>query len=97
LLPKLAGDFDWINAGLLPPSLLVADTVNCAVVGTAQRDREFIARLAAKRARLHNCLREITKIEKQPQAKYKDAGIAEPNAAIGELNLRKFIVVLGRE
>jgi hypothetical protein len=44
-----------------------------------------------------NCLREITKIEKQPQAKYKDAGIAEPNAAIGELNLRKFIVVLGRE
>jgi hypothetical protein len=40
---------------------------------------------------------EITKIEKQPRAKYKDAGIAEPNAAIGELNLRKFIVVLGRE
>jgi hypothetical protein len=40
---------------------------------------------------------EITKIEKQPPAKYKDAGIAELNAAIGELNLRKFIVVLGRE
>ena len=37
----------------LPPSLLIADAVNRAVMGATKRDREFIARLAAERARLH--------------------------------------------
>jgi hypothetical protein len=53
LLPKLAGNFNWINAGLLPPSLFIADTVNCAVMDAAEWNCEFITRLAAERSGLH--------------------------------------------
>jgi hypothetical protein len=53
LFPKLAGDLDRINAGLLPPGLLVADAVNRAVMRAAQWDGEFIAGFAAERARLN--------------------------------------------
>jgi hypothetical protein len=51
--PKLAGNFEGIDAGFLPPSFLVTRPMDCAVMGAAKRDREFIARLAAKRPRLH--------------------------------------------
>ena len=51
--PKIVGDLDGVDAGLLPPSFLVAGAMNFTVMGAAKRDSEFIARLAAKRARLH--------------------------------------------
>jgi hypothetical protein len=51
--PKLPGDFDGIDAGLLPPGFLVTSPMNCAMVDAAKRNGEFIAGLAAKRARLH--------------------------------------------
>jgi hypothetical protein len=50
--PKLAGDLKGINASLLPPGLLVAGTMRRAVMRAAKGDGEFIAGLAAKRARL---------------------------------------------
>jgi hypothetical protein len=53
VLPKLAGHFEGINPGLLPPDLLVSGPVNRPVVGAAQRDSELIAGLAAQRPRLH--------------------------------------------
>jgi hypothetical protein len=53
LFPKLAGDLERVDASLLPPGLLVADAMNRAVMRAAQRDGEFIASLAAERARLH--------------------------------------------
>ena len=46
-------DFDRVDAGLLPPGFLVTSPMNCAMVGAAKRNGEFIAGLAAKRARLH--------------------------------------------
>jgi hypothetical protein len=51
--PKLAGDFEGVDAGLLPPSFLVTSPMNCAMVGAAERNSEFVAGLAAKRPRLH--------------------------------------------
>jgi hypothetical protein len=38
---------------LLPPGFLVTSPMNCAMVGAAKRNGEFIAGLAAERARLH--------------------------------------------
>ena len=51
--PKLAGDFEGVDAGLLPPGLLVTSPMNCAMMGAAKRNGEFIAGPAAKRPRLH--------------------------------------------
>src|SRR5262249_19340131 len=51
--PKLAGDFDWIDAGLFPPGFFVASAMHSAVMRAAERDGEFIAGFAAERARLH--------------------------------------------
>src|ERR1700730_4875722 len=51
--PKLAGDFEGVDAGLLPPGFLVTSPMNCAMVGAAERNSEFVAGLAAKRPRLH--------------------------------------------
>src|SRR5262249_1090357 len=52
LLPPLAGVLDRVDAGCLPPSLLIPGTVYRAVMDTAERHRELIAGLAAERARL---------------------------------------------
>jgi hypothetical protein len=53
VLPELAGDLNGVNAGGLPPGLLVARAMDRAMMRPAERHREFIARLAAERARLN--------------------------------------------
>jgi hypothetical protein len=50
LKPENAGRRNWINAGLRPPCRLVAITVDLAMMTTAERYREFVAHLAAKRS-----------------------------------------------
>jgi len=35
MFPKLAGDFDWVDTGLLPPCSLVARAMNRAVMHPA--------------------------------------------------------------
>src|SRR2546422_4426591 len=52
LPPELPGDLDWVNAGRLPPGLLVAGAMDRAVMRAAERDGEFVARFAAERPRL---------------------------------------------
>jgi hypothetical protein len=52
VFPQLTGDLDWIDAGHLPPSSFVAGAMDGAMMDTAERHGEFIARLAAERARL---------------------------------------------
>ena len=52
VFPQLAGDLDWIDAGCLPPPALVADAMNRTMMDSAERGGEFIAGLAAERARL---------------------------------------------
>ena len=52
LSPELTGDLNGIDAGRLPPSLLVAGTMDRAVMRAAERDGEFVARFAAERPRL---------------------------------------------
>jgi hypothetical protein len=44
--PKLAGDLDRIDAGLLPPGFLVGRPMNCPVMRPAERNSEFIAGFA---------------------------------------------------
>jgi hypothetical protein len=51
--PQLARDLDRVDAGLLPPSPLIADPVNLAVMCPAQGRGEFVADLAAQCTRLH--------------------------------------------
>jgi hypothetical protein len=46
------GNAERIDAGRLPPGLFVAEAVDLPVMYPAERYREFIARLAAERARL---------------------------------------------
>jgi hypothetical protein len=53
LLPELACDLERVGAGRLPPCSLIASPVHGAVMDPAKRDSEFVARLAAERARLH--------------------------------------------
>ena len=52
LLPELTGDLDGVDADRLPPGLFVAGAMDRAVMRTAERHGEFIARFAAERARL---------------------------------------------
>ena len=52
LSPELPGDLNGIDAGRLPPGLLVAGAMDGAVMRAAERDGEFIARFAAERPRL---------------------------------------------
>ena len=52
LFPEPAGDLDRINIGLLPPRALVACAMHCPMMPAAERDRELIADLAAKRTGL---------------------------------------------
>src|SRR5262249_49175070 len=53
VLPELTGGFDRFDAGLLPPGFFVAGAMYRAMMRAAERDGEFIACFAAKRARLH--------------------------------------------
>jgi hypothetical protein len=53
LSPELTGDLDGVDAGRLPPRLLVAGAMDRAVMRAAERDGEFIAHFAAERPRLH--------------------------------------------
>ena len=53
MLPQLARDLDWVNAGGLPPSSLIAGAMDGTVMGTAERYSKLVARLAAERLRLH--------------------------------------------
>src|SRR5262245_55329713 len=53
LPPELPGDVNGIDAGRLPPGLLVAGAMDGAVMRAAERDGEFIARFAAQGAWLH--------------------------------------------
>jgi len=52
LPPELTGDLDGVDAGRLPPRLLVAGAMNRTVMHAAERDGEFVAHLAAERPRL---------------------------------------------
>src|SRR5262245_406078 len=45
-------DFDWIDAGCLPPGSLIPGAMYRPMVDPAERHGEFIARLAAERTRL---------------------------------------------
>ena len=51
--PKLASDLEGVDAGSLPPGLLVTGAVHRAVMGAAKRNGEFITRLATECPRLH--------------------------------------------
>src|SRR5262249_35432200 len=52
IFPQLPGDLDWVNAGRLPPSSLVAGAMDRAMMDTAERHGELIAGLSAERAGL---------------------------------------------
>jgi hypothetical protein len=52
LSPELTGDLNGIDAGRLPPRLLVAGAMHRAVMPAAERDGEFVAHFAAERPRL---------------------------------------------
>ena len=52
LSPELPGDADGVDAGRLPPGLLIAGAMDGAVMRAAERDGEFVAHLAAERPRL---------------------------------------------
>jgi hypothetical protein len=48
LLPELTGDLNGVDAGRLPPGLLVAGEMDRPVMRAAERDGEFVARFAAE-------------------------------------------------
>src|SRR6516165_10445512 len=52
LSPEPTGDLNRVDAGRLPPRLLVASAMDGTVMRAAERDGEFVARFAAERPRL---------------------------------------------
>src|SRR5262249_15799516 len=52
LSAELPGDLDGVDAGGLPPGLLVAGAMDGAMMRAAERDGELVARLGAERPRL---------------------------------------------
>src|SRR6516225_2368098 len=52
LSPELAGNLNGVDAGRLPPRLLVAGAMDGAVMRSAERAGEFVAGFAAERPRL---------------------------------------------
>jgi len=52
LSPQLTGDLNGVDAGRLPPGLLVAGAMDRAVMRAAEWDGEFVAGFAAERPRL---------------------------------------------
>src|SRR3954453_17277132 len=53
LLPESMRYGDGVDAGVLPPGLLVTDAVQQPVMDAAERNCELIAHLAPQRSRLH--------------------------------------------
>ena len=53
MLPESMRYGDGVDAGVLPPSRLVADPVQKPVMDATKRNRELIAHLAPEGARLH--------------------------------------------
>ena len=51
--PKRPSDLDRVDPGALPPGPFVPGPMSGAVMCSTERYREFIARLAAERARLN--------------------------------------------
>ena len=49
LSPELTGDLNGVDAGRLPPGLLVTGAMDRPVMRAAERDGEFVARFAAER------------------------------------------------
>src|SRR5215813_13793813 len=52
LSPELAGNLNGVDAGRLPPGLLVAGAMDGAMMRAAERDGEFVAGFAAESPRL---------------------------------------------
>src|SRR5262245_5764047 len=52
LSPELTGDLNGVDAGRLPPGLLVAGAMDGAVMRAAEGHGEFVARFAAESPRL---------------------------------------------
>ena len=52
LSPELTGDLNGVDAGRLPPGLLVASAMGRPVMRAAERDGKFVAGFAAKCPRL---------------------------------------------
>src|SRR5215469_9732558 len=52
LSPELTSDLNGVDAGRLPPGLLVAGAMDRPVMRAAERDGEFVAGFAAERPRL---------------------------------------------
>src|SRR5262245_25046963 len=52
LSPELTGNLNGVDAGRLPPGLLVAGAMDRAVMRAAERDGKFVAGFAAERPRL---------------------------------------------
>jgi len=52
LSPEMTGDLNGVDAGGLPPRLLVAGAMDGAVMRAAERHGEFVADFAAERPRL---------------------------------------------
>jgi hypothetical protein len=50
--PQHAGGDGWIDLGLAPPRRFIAAAVHLAMMAVTQRDRKFVADLAAERAAL---------------------------------------------
>src|SRR5215471_19714985 len=49
LLPEVTGNLNGVDAGRLPPGLLVASAMDRPVMRAAERNGEFVARFAAER------------------------------------------------
>ena len=52
-VPELARNVDGVDAGLFPPGGFIAHAMHQPMMDAAERDREFVACLAAQGARLH--------------------------------------------
>jgi hypothetical protein len=52
LQPKRAGAYDMIDADIRPPCGFIAGPIDLAVMASAQRNGELMARLATERAAL---------------------------------------------
>jgi hypothetical protein len=76
--PKFASDLDRVDAGLLPPCSLVARAMNCAVMDSAERHREFIASLAAERPWL--CVSKVMRVRWLAAA--NEAGLSGDKAQV---------------
>src|SRR5262249_30351827 len=77
--PQLTRGLERIDADVLPPQVLTARAVKRAVVAAAERDREFIAHLAAKRLLLGET--DVVRVDR-PSAAY-EAGLRGNECEVG--------------